>query len=656
MKNRFFYCRLAATNITRNRRNYVPYLLTCTVTVAMLYMISSLSSNSDVAELRGGVYVQSLMTLGAIVTAIFAAVFLFYTHSFLIKQRKREFGLYNILGLEKKHIFLVVMWETVYIAAISLTLGLGSGILLDKLMYLILARLMGDVAQLGFYVSTPSIVACLCLFGGIHLCTLFSSVVRIGKNNPAELLNSQNAGEREPRAKWIISLLGLVTLGAGYYISIVTESPLDALALFFVAVILVIIGTYLLFTTGSIALLKLLKKNKRFYYKPTHFINVSGMLFRMKQNAVGLANICILSTMVLVMLSTTTSLWLGLEEQLTSTCPRDIVFNIYNSDSEYAQHVLDVAEQTARDNGVDARNRMVYEYLHDVGNMTEAGVENSDDTQSFSPRILMATLEDYNRYLGTDYTLEEGEALLYSNDNDIHFERINVFGQTLSVREYIKQPMPNDVNNRADSIVWVIVPSRDIIAKADEYLSKEQSMIDVFCGIDVGDDPELQQTIANRVANEISDAPPHYGYYYNVKGIARNDFTALYGGLFFIGVFLSVLFVMAAILIIYYKQISEGMDDKRRFEIMQNVGLSKSEVKKSINSQILTIFFLPLAVAGMHLAFSYPIIRRMFMLIELANASLFAICMAASFLVFAVLYRLIFSLTARVYYRIVSSR
>ncbi len=650
MSNRFFYCKLAASSIGKNSRSYIPYLITCTVTVAMFYMIFSLSANDGVAEMRGGPYIQSLMALGSIVTGLFAVIFLFYTHSFLIKQRRREFGLYNILGLEKKHIMRVVAWETLYLAAVSLSVGLGSGILLDKLMYLILARLLGDNPALGFYISAPAIIASLCLFGTVFVLTLASSAVKIGRTNPVELLHSHSAGEREPRAKWLIALMGVVTLGAGYYISIVTEDPVSALTLFFVAVILVIVGTYLLFTAGSIAVLKLLRKNKRFYYKPEHFINVSGMMFRMKQNAVGLANICILSTMVLVMLSTTTSLWIGLENQLESSCPRNIIFKAYSSSLEEAETWPDKAQSIAQRCGSEAYNPMLYEYLDTFG--SAVGCSDGEYTE-FGSRVLIVTVDDYNRNAGTNYSLSDGEALIYSSQKLPRFDTVAFCGETYKAMGFLKKPLPQDINRYIESNVWLVVPSRDDLVSADSLLKEDKSMIDVFFAFDVDGGPELQNTVAKEFSAEIFDAYQR-GYYCSTKGNTRENYVSLYGGLFFIGIFLSTLFLMAAILIIYYKQISEGLDDKRRFEIMQNVGLGRAEVKRSINSQILIVFFLPLVVAGIHLAFSFPIIRRLFVLVQLSDATLFAVCMLGCFLLFAVLYRLIFSLTAKVYYRIVS--
>lgn len=668
--NKLLYPKLAANNIQSNARTYFPYMLTCVLTVAMYYMICSLSQNPGLEAMRGGSDVSYALELGTRVTAIFAVIFLFYTNSFLMKRRKKEFGLYNILGMEKRHISRVLGFETLYIAAASLLLGLGIGIVLDRLMFLVLLRMLGNEIPLGFEISTKALGASFALFAVIFLLIFLNSLRQIHLSKPIELLSGSNVGEKEPKTKWIMTILGLACLGGGYYISITTTNPVAAVGLFFIAVILVIVGTYFLFIAGSIAILKLLRKNKSYYYNRKHFTSVSGMIYRMKQNAVGLANICILSTMVLVMVSTTLSLWIGMEDILHTRYPQEIQIKQYaNRDKEETVPDLDAPRRLCRtvlaDLGLSPAKETSYIYLS-FSALEQGDFFNTDtealDTVNLNAlngikNLFFIPLADYNAVTGEQKTLSEGEILLYSNRDAYQPDQLRVLGETFRIKEKLSGfPGNGQMASEIVSTHFIVVRDMSVLTRLNalqaEAYDGHASLLSGHYSFDL--DCSDEQII--QAADEIRDAlnAEHYNGYLECRAAEKDGFIGIYGGLFFIGIFLGALFLMATILIIYYKQISEGYEDKARYDIMQKVGMTKTEIKRSIGSQILTVFFLPLVTAGIHVAFAFPVITRLLAVLSLTNTTLFGLCTIGCFLAFALIYAAIYSLTAQVYYRIVS--
>lgn len=664
--NKLFYPKLAAGNIKKNGKTYIPYIFTSILTVAMFYIIRSLSLNEGISSLVGADSIAVTLSLGSWIVGIFAVVFLFYTNSFLMKQRKKELGLYSILGMEKKHIAKVIGLETVYIVIISFALGLGLGILLDKAMYLIILRIMDADAALGFYVSKRAALSAVALFSAIFLLIYLNSLRQIHFSKPIELLRSRSCGEKEPKAKWIIALLGLACLGGGYYLSVTTQNPVSAIMLFFLAVVLVIIGTYLVFTAGSIVFLKLLRKNKRYYYKTRHFISVSGMIYRMKQNAVGLANICILSTMVLVMISSTVSMQIGMEDIINHRYPFDIM--IY-TDADENNRTEDTAIKEIDKSGLTIKKQISYRYVNFSalrnGSVFEVREVDESDLEDFNNlnSLFIIPLADYNELTGSEKTLEDDEVFVYSNSRDKYEEKtLTVFDSTFRVKSLISD-FPGDgiMSAYITSSHFVIVKDMDIVTdifeKQKSIYKDNASEIKLCIGADVSGNEAEQTELVDNISNALSDynsGEISYSYMVDGKAGSEKSFSAVYGGLLFLGILLGSLFTMATILIIYYKQISEGYEDKERFEIMQKVGMTGAEVKQAIHSQILTVFFLPLITAGIHVVFAFPIISKILFLLNLYNTRLYIICTAGCFAVFALMYALIYSLTAKVYYKIVS--
>lgn len=657
-----FYFRLAFDNLKKNAKMYIPFILSSILTIMMYYMVSSLSMNPNMIEIVGGDIMQQILSLGIYVITVFAVIFLFYTNSFLIKRRKREFGLFNILGMEKKHLSIVIALESIIVFLVSMVLGIGIGILLDKAFYLLIAKMLNASISLGFYISYQSIVNSIILFLIIFVLMYVFSLIQINLSNPIELLHGDQHGEKEPKTKWLLALIGLICLGTGYYMSVSIQDPVTAFAFFMVAVILVVIGTYMLFTAGSIVILKLLRKNKRYYYKTNHFISVSNMIYRMKQNAVGLGNICILSTMVLVMLSTTISLWVGMNDIIETRFPRDITVSINSVDSNQALYTIDDMNNAIEQAGIQTDDELVYRTLSvsaiNKGNTYTFGNENAS-LQDISNVVVLyfITLDDYNRTEGTNVNLAPDEVLVFPSGKQFDHKTIDIASNTFKVKG-ILDSIKADSNYSANlqNSMFVVVDSMDTLFMIDDL--QKQAYGDNASYIHTSYDFNLSKSEEMSV-KEATDALianyPGDTTYMMVDTQEGNyeDLLSLYASFLFIGIFLSFLFIMATVLIMYYKQITEGYEDKKRFEIMQKVGLNKREVKKTINSQVLTVFFLPLVVAAIHIVFAFPMIEKMLRLLYLDNTNLYIMTTVICFGVFALVYVLIYFLTSKVYYGIV---
>lgn len=647
-----FFVKLAVSGIRKNRKVYYPYMLTAAITTAMLYIMHSLLKNPDIPY---ETLVFSLQ-LGTFVTTLFSVIFLFYTNSFLMKRRKKEFGLYNVLGMGKKHLCIVVFWETVFILLATLVMGLTAGVLLDKLMHMLLMHLVGQTVALTFHVSLPAMGYTAAFVSLTFVAVFLHSVRQIRKAKPVELLRGGEVGEREPKTKWLMTVLGVVALGMGYWISASVKDVGAMILMFFFAVILVIVGTYFLFTAGSIAALKGLRKNKRYYYKPDHFINISGMLYRMKQNAVGLSNICILSTMVLVMVFSTVSLWLGMEDVLRRQCPQDIDLD---SRQLSLAEMDEAVEQVLRETGLTRSDTNAYRYLYFAAlqsgdaYLTGAQAEDAMGSMSSTPCTLyLIPLEDYNRVWGHAETLAPDEVLLLSAKGAHKGDTITFLEETFRIQKRVTDDMASGV--AIASIYpthFVVMDSMDSIRRMEqrqiEAYGKHASDIHSTMRFDLSAGDEAQTAFAALLHDRTQASV-------DCRVTTRANLMELYGGLLFVGLFLGALFIMAMILIMYYKQISEGYEDRERYRIMRKVGLSRREIKRSISSQILIVFFLPLVAAGLHVAFAFPGILTMFRGLSMTNTYLMATCALASFAAFALIYGVVYKLTAKVYYRIVS--
>ena len=635
----------------------------------MFYIMLTLLSDPALTSMSGGTTLSATLTFGSISIAIFSVILVFYANSFIIKQRKREFGLYNILGMNKRHIGRVLLWETLYTALISFVCGIALGILFSKLMQLLLLRILRFDIRFGLYVSPLAIGITAVLFAAIFFLTLLNSLRIIHLSKPVELLHGTQEGEREPKSKWILAVFGILFLGAGYTMAIMTKSAAAAISLFFIAVICVIIGTYLLFTAFSIVFLKRLRENKGYYYKTKHFATVSGMLYRMKKNAGGLASICILSTMVLVTVSTTVCLYMGVDDMLDNMYPQDIIVTSYNAETAEQQQavkqtVLNSASGQKRTlTALQAYEKLDFITIRSDSDFTATRNVVSNDIMSTGSEFKVITAADYSTLLGTNVTLKDGEALLYTPNYTKHAfsgDSLTLCGRPYRITMLTSFPMEASVSNFGCETYFLVVRDSTELAAVQEAQTTGNggSVTDYNVSFNIDGTDQEKIDCSHAVASALSDKGQNGEQASNSRVECRaqqyQDFVSIYGGLLFLGLFLGLLFLMATVLIIYYKQVTEGYDDRERFRIMQNVGMTKSEVKSTIHSQVLIVFFLPLAACIIHLGFAFPMIRRILQMFSLTNVGLFACCTLGAIAVFAVLYTIVYSLTARTYYRIVS--
>ena len=650
------YTKLAITNIKNNRQFYFPYLLTGIITVAMFYIMCALESNPGIQSMPGAKDLGLILRLGIGVIGIFAVIFLFYTNSFIIKRRKKELGIYNILGMEKRHIAKILSKEAFFTAIIAIGGGLVTGVLFHKLACMLLYRMIGFNGGITFSFSKKGVMITAILFAIVYLLTYIYDLFQVQLANPIELLQSGNKGEREPKTKAIMAVLGVLCLGTGYFIAITTKNPIKALTLFFVAVILVIIGTYLLFTAGSIALLKILRRNKGYYYQTKHFTSVSGMIYRMKQNAVGLANICILSTMVLVAVSTTVSLYVGVEDIMKERYPNEInIRAYYDTGAPSEDSIAPIVEKSVKESGRKIRHEEDYLELYfaaikDQGqySLDKEKVKTAGDRVS---GFVVLTREDCKKKYNEEIPeLAENEVALFTikktdmdtlvlENRSYHVKEIKQFQNTedfetiADIMDEYYYVIVNDVQDMER--LWQL--QKDIYQENSSSISRQVRL-------DIDGDSEQKKECFENIKTALGPEQAKARILIDSRQSSLDEFYQIYGGFLFLGLFLGILFLMITVLIIFYKQISEGYDDKERFSIMEKVGMSNDEVKATIRSQVRTVFFLPILMAAIHVGMAFPMIKRLLSLFGLSNTALFAGCMAGTILVFVLIYLLVLSL------------
>ena len=662
------YTKLAITNIKNNRQFYFPYLLTGIITVAMFYIMCALESNPGIQSMPGAKNLGLILRLGIGVIGIFAVIFLFYTNSFIIKRRKKELGIYNILGMEKRHIAKILSKEAFFTAIIAIGGGLVTGVLFHKLACMLLYRMIGFNGGITFSFSKKGVMITAILFAIVYLLTYIYDLFQVQLANPIELLQSGNKGEREPKTKAIMAVLGVLCLGTGYFIAITTKNPIKALTLFFVAVILVIIGTYLLFTAGSIALLKILRRNKGYYYQTKHFTSVSGMIYRMKQNAVGLANICILSTMVLVAVSTTVSLYVGIEDIMKERYPNEINISAYYDTGAPAEDsIAPIVEKSVKESGRKIRHEEDYLELYfaaikDQGqySLDKEKVKTAGDRVS---GFVVLTREDCKKKYNEEIPeLAENEvALLTIKKTDM--DTLVLENRSYHVKEIKQFQNTEDFETIADIMdeyYYVIVNDVQDMERLwqlqKDIYQENSSSISRQVRLDIDGDSEQKKECFENIKTALGPEQAKARILIDSRQSNLDEFYQIYGGFLFLGLFLGILFLMITVLIIFYKQISEGYDDKERFSIMEKVGMSNDEVKATIRSQVRTVFFLPILMAAVHVGMAFPMIKRLLSLFGLSNTALFAGCMAGTILVFTLIYLLVFLKTSKTYYKIVGGQ
>ena len=662
------YTKLAITNIKNNRQFYFPYLLTGIITVAMFYIMCALESNPGIQSMPGAKDLGLILRLGIGVIGIFAVIFLFYTNSFIIKRRKKELGIYNILGMEKRHIAKILSKEAFFTAIIAIGGGLVTGVLFHKLACMLLYRMIGFNGGITFSFSKKGVMITAILFAIVYLLTYIYDLFQVQLANPIELLQSGNKGEREPKTKAIMAVLGVLCLGTGYFIAITTKNPIKALTLFFVAVILVIIGTYLLFTAGSIALLKILRRNKGYYYQTKHFTSVSGMIYRMKQNAVGLANICILSTMVLVAVSTTVSLYVGVEDIMKERYPNEInIRAYYDTGAPSEDSIAPIVEKSVKESGRKIRHEEDYLELYfaaikDQGqySLDKEKVKTAGDRVS---GFVVLTREDCKKKYNEEIPeLAENEVALFTIKKT-DMDTLVLENRSYHVKEIKQFQNTEDFETIADIMdeyYYVIVNDVQDMERLwqlqKEIYQENSSSISRQVRLDIDGDSKQKKECFENIKTALEPEQAKARILIDSRQSSLDEFYQIYGGFLFLGLFLGILFLMITVLIIFYKQISEGYDDKERFSIMEKVGMSNDEVKATIRSQVRTVFFLPILMAAVHVGMAFPMIKRLLWLFGLSNTALFAGCMAGTILVFTLIYLLVFLKTSKTYYKIVGGQ
>ena len=668
------FSRLAKQNIRNNKSTYIPYMITCIFCIAMIYMMEFLRDCPTLDQaVRQADEVRMIVFTGEIVVEIFCIIFLIYSNSFLMKRRQKEIGLYNILGLERNHIGIVMFLETIITSIGSLASGIAAGIIGSKLALLLLLKLLHIPSVLGFYISVKGIFTCLFMFGIVFLMILFLNLAKIHLSRPVELLRGNNTGEKEPAAKWLMALIGFICLGAGYYLAVTTESPIKAITIFLLAVILVMAGTYLLFTAGSIVILKFLRRRKSFYYRTGNFISISGMLYRMKQNAIGLASICILSTGVLLMISMTVSIYFGMNDIMLNRYPYDVDMSVTSISEEECQTAIEAFEKAIADNKVPVEKSVEEIYLDIVcsKNGDQILIKPTNTIRNSDSVLVLSLLNqaEYERLTGISANLNDGEIFAWY-PSAVQKDSVTVDETEFTVKKWLdKNPLTCGEDAVSDNAVLVVTD--EDFKKFDEMRTEMYKGVSsapagedltLHLGLDITGSETDKIDFGTPVMEVVKDLKKNGGLSENswiTSGIRQQEYESYYadnGSLLFIGILLGSLFLMGTAMIIYYKQISEGYEDQKRFEIMQKVGLSRREVRSSVRRQILMVFFLPLLMAMLHITMAFPMIRRMLLLFGMTNTKLFIGCTAGTVLIFAVVYGLIYLMTARSYYHIVERK
>lgn len=678
------YPKLAWDGIHKNKRFYLPYILTCIGMVMMFYIIHYLAAMPTLKDMPGGRTMEMVLGFGFWIVALFAVIFLFYTNSFLMRRRQKEFGLYNMLGMGKGHLSILLFWENAILFVISMVGGLLSGILLSKMAELCLVTVLNGETDYTLYINWDAFVDTWIIFVPVFALIFIKSLIKIRKSSAVELLKSENVGEKPPRANYLFGIAGALILAVAYYIALTIENPLIAMAWFFIAVCLVIVGTYLLFISGSVMLCKLLQKNKRYYYKKNHFVSVSSMTYRMKRNGAGLASICILSTMVLVMMMGAGSLYFGKEDSLNTRYPTDINASVdffsegeehlYSSEKElvFLSRVDEVLEKydVEPQNAEQILSATVVGMLKDGKLILDRRLVNSADTETMDnvAQIILIPLSSYNRSFNEQETLGENEIIIQClrrtyDDNTITLND----GTVLTVKKQIE-----DVISSGDAsmsmIPSVFVITNDIDKAFDTFNSELDDISEEYlCRLELSyafdadisnkEKIELGAALEEAIRDmQISGDGDFYSYSVDCKEKERSDYYGLFGGIFFLGIFLSIIFLAATVLIIYYKQVTEGYEDETRFGIMRKVGMTTRDIRKSINSQMLTVFFLPLITAALHVGFAFPMVQKLLIMFNLRNTMLSIIVTGTAIVVFGIFYAIVYRITSNAYYSIVSGR
>lgn len=658
--------RFVFSGMQKNKKTLVPFLIAGSVTVMIFNILRSLAFCPYIYQnhreaFYGAQTIAIMLEISSGIVGFFSILFLFYANQFVIKGRKREIGLYGVLGMSKGNITYIMLTESLIHAATCMILGIGAGTFLNKLMLLVLYKIIGQPPVEGILFSAKAFWDTLILFAVIFTACLIYNVSSIRVGNPVELLQSDRMGEKEPRVKLVPFFIGLVTLAAGYYLALSAKSVMEAINILFVSVLLVIIATYCLFTAGSIFILKVLKKNPGFYYKTRNFISVSNLMFRMKHNAAGLASICVLSTGIILLLTCGFSLMMLGEKNIDDRYPTDIKAEALVSGRAEGEELLSAVEKALAEADIPVSEEVYRQYktllVTKNGERQEYIEQGAVDVGSTIDTYLL-TIADYNEYAGTDISLAEDEVLVY--DTNRHWkegEQLDFLGGQYRVAgeagykdvHYILNPTMS-LFERQILVFSGEAAINTFVEKAGQ--SEEYEKYDAYIGYQL--DGELDREKAARLTEAVGAAGLNLEI--SFKSEERVFFYNIYGGAFFVGIFMAGLFLMAAVMIIYYKQMSEGFEDQKRFEILANVGLTEKEAKKSIQTQVMILFFLPVCTAIVHMIVASNLIRQFLRMVLVVDALTFNAAIGVVCVIFLVVYALVYKVTSGEYYKIVNAK
>lgn len=661
MKQHKVLPKLAVTGILKNKEAYFPYLAASIFSVFIYFVFASILQNDIMRSLPKAEYILILMNIGLVLLGIILVPFLFYTNSFLIKRRKKELGLYSILGMEKYHIGIMMFYETVVIYLVAVVVGVIFGIVFSKMIFLLLLNMTKLPVDISFPFQIKALKGTLIFFAFVYFLNLITNLLQVGKANPTELLQGGKKGEKELKHLWFPAIIGVVTLGMGYKIAITAQIDEMIFLNFFGAVFLVIIGTYFIFTSGSIVLFKALKKQKHFYYKPQNFVTISGVLYRMKKNAASLVNICIFSTMVIITLLCTISLYIGTDEILEYEYPCDMELSFYEEDYQ-KEKVENIIETMKQKHSITIEQRFEYTYqrilLEQIENYFRAIPEEGGNSKNFN-WVKFFTLEDYNREMKENESLKENEILCFSNGVDFNVSEIKIEEEVFSVKKELKElglEGKKEENNYSKRY-FIIVKDKEILDRiTNNFLGRGATNRKHDLLFSISGEEKAREEFAKEVEQALIKEGSFESFSFR-NGIENRDITvSMNGGLLFIGIFFGIVFCMCLILILYYKQITEGYEDKDKFEIMQKVGMSDKEVKGTIKRQILLIFFMPLFGAILHTIIAIRMVEGLLAVLYLFNHHLILSCTFIIILTFSIFYLIAYLFTSKTYYRIVQRR
>ena len=680
-----FYSKFAVENIRKNSRLYIPRILTEAGLLGCFYILLTLALDKTLEKASGGAYLQIFMSIGTVVIGLLSFILIHYVNSFLMKRRKSEYGLYNVLGMEKRHVIKVLFSESLITSVLSVALGLVFGVTFYKLSSLLICKLLQTAPVTGFYyIEMKTLLIPAVIFFIFDLFAFISGSITIARLRPVQLLAGRKTGEKEPKIRWVLLVLGVLFLGAGYGIAIRTQSPLQAVGAFFYAVIFVIIGTYFLFVAGTTFVLKCLKNNKNYYYKSNHMPAVSGLLYRMKQNAVGLASIAILATGVLVMISTTVSLYSGARDIVEKNYPRHLYFSAYTVEDGdkhcpvSSEELSGIVKNSAEKYGVKIKEIDYVKYLNvsyqKEGNAlltreeanTGVNIEKISTAYYITDEMYRKCRSDKSDGAAGSLDLGKDEIAYCKICTNISSmmdnpETLKIHGKEYRIKTTLDHFPIDNIDNSLVNTYGIIVADDEALENiyqaqkksygenASEYSSRiGVSFEDLAAAAAAGREftRDIEKTLLERYPDKV-------GYELKTKWEANRNIIDMNGTFLFLGILLGFVCMFSTILIIYYKQISEGYEDRERFQIMEKIGMDSKEVWKTIRSQIRLQFFLPLVTAGIHTAFAFPLLLKLLKILYLENTHLFINCTIVSFAVFALFYLAVYSMTAKTYYKIV---